>query len=95
VPATPLTAEERIAFLAARPDWAAQGEVLVRTIAFADFAEAMGFVTRVALAAQAADHHPEIDIRWNRVTVRLSTHSAAALTDLDVALATQIDAFLG
>jgi len=84
-----------MAFLAARPDWAAQGEVLVRTIAFADFAEAMGFVTRVALAAQAADHHPEIDIRWNRVTVRLSTHSAAALTDLDVALATQIDAFLG
>ena len=51
-----------------------------------------GFVNRVALAAQAADHHPDIDIRWNRVTLRLTTHSVGALTDLDRALVEQIDA---
>ena len=54
----------------------------------------MGFVNRVALAAEAADHHPDIDIRWNRVTLRLTTHSVGALTDLDRALAEQIDGFV-
>ena len=74
--------------------WSVAGEVLQRTFAFRDFAEAMGFVNRVALAAEAADHHPDIDIRWNRVTLRLTTHSVGALTDLDRALAEQIDGFV-
>ena len=93
--ARPLTPDERSALLADHPDWSGAGEVMERTIAFADFAEAMGFVNRVALAAQAADHHPDIDIRWNRVTLRLTTHSAGALTDLDRELAETIDGFLG
>ena len=92
--ARPLTPDERTALLADHPDWSEAGEVIERTIAFADFAEAMGFVNRVALAAQAADHHPDIDIRWNRVTLRLTTHAAGALTDLDRGLAETIDGFL-
>jgi len=90
-----LTAEERARLSAAHPDWTATDETLERTIEFGDFAEAMGFVTRVGLAAQALDHHPDIDIRWNRVTLRLTTHSAGGLTDGDRALAEQIDGFLG
>ncbi|HSQ36885.1 MAG TPA: 4a-hydroxytetrahydrobiopterin dehydratase [Acidimicrobiia bacterium] len=93
--ATPLTAAERTGLLAAHPAWSPVGESLERTVAFGDFAEAMGFVNRVALAAQALDHHPDIDIRWNRVTLRLTTHSAGALTDRDRALAEAIDGFLG
>jgi 4a-hydroxytetrahydrobiopterin dehydratase len=89
----PLTADERAAFLAAHPDWDLEGETISRTFTFADFGEAMGFVTRVALAAEAADHHPDIDIRWNRVTLVLSTHSAGALTGLDRDLASSIDGF--
>ena len=92
--ARPLTPDERSALLADHPDWSGSGDMMERTIGFADFAEAMGFVNRVALAAQAADHHPDIDIRWNRVTLRLTTHAAGALTDLDRGLAETIDGFL-
>jgi 4a-hydroxytetrahydrobiopterin dehydratase len=51
----------------------------------------VGFVNRLADAAEAADHHPDIAIAWNRVTVTLSTHSAGGITDKDVALARQAD----
>ena len=91
---TPLTAEQRTGLATSHPAWSATGDSLRRTIEFGDFAEAMGFVNRVALAAQALDHHPDIDIRWNRVTLHLTTHSAGALTDLDLALVEQIDLFL-
>ena len=91
----PLSAAERAGVLSAHPDWSAAGEALERTITFGDFAEAMGFVNRVALAAQALDHHPDIDIRGRRVTLRLTTHSVGGLTDRDVALAELIDGFLG
>jgi 4a-hydroxytetrahydrobiopterin dehydratase len=90
----PLTADERSALLETHPEWALDGETISRTFAFADFGEAMGFVTRVALAAEAADHHPDIDIRWNRVTLALSTHSAGALTALDRDLAAAADGFV-
>jgi 4a-hydroxytetrahydrobiopterin dehydratase len=95
MPPTPLTADQRAALATAHPDWSRAGEALRRTITFADFAEAMSFVNRVALIAQALDHHPDIDIRWNRVTLQLTTHSLGTLTDLDLALVEQIDAFLG
>ena len=91
MPAQPLTADERAALLADHPAWSAAGEVLERTLSFKDFSEAMAFVIRVALAAQAADHHPDIDIRWNRVALRVTTHSVGALTDRDRALVEQID----
>lgn len=62
-----------------------------RTFQFSDFVEAMGFVTMVALAAEKLDHHPDIDIRWNKVTLVLSTHSEGTLTDLDAELARRAD----
>ncbi|MGH8874558.1 MAG: 4a-hydroxytetrahydrobiopterin dehydratase [Acidimicrobiia bacterium] len=78
-------------FLASHPEWDLDGEVLSRTFGFGDFVEAMGFVTRVALLAEKAFHHPDLDIRWNRVTVRLSTHSEGGLTEKDTDLAAQMD----
>lgn len=56
-----------------------------------DFVHAMGFVQSVALLAEKANHHPDIDIRWNSVTLALSTHSAGGLTEKDFALARAID----
>jgi 4a-hydroxytetrahydrobiopterin dehydratase len=55
----------------------------------------MGVVVRTGLAAEAMDHHPDIDIRWNTVTLALSTHSVGALTELDRDLAVRIDGFAG
>ncbi len=83
----------RASFLAAHPDWELDGEAISRTYRFTNFNEAMGFVARVALAAEVADHHPDIDIRWNRVTLVLSTHDESALTAKDTDLATLCDGF--
>ncbi|HET9202666.1 MAG TPA: 4a-hydroxytetrahydrobiopterin dehydratase [Acidimicrobiia bacterium] len=83
-----LVSESEIeAFVEAHPAWAKEGDAIARTYEFADFNESMGFVTRVALAAEKADHHPDIDIRWNKVTLTLSTHSQGGVTakDLDMA----------
>ena len=93
--ATPLTAAERAEFLAAHPAWTPAGEGLERTVEFGDFAEAMAFVNRVALPAQALDHHPDIDIRGKRVTLSLITHSVGGLSGNDRTLAEAIDGFLG
>jgi 4a-hydroxytetrahydrobiopterin dehydratase len=73
------------------PGWARRGEVLVRTYQFRNFSEAMDFVNRVADEAESADHHPDIDIRYSKVTLSLSTHSAGGITDKDLALAKAID----
>lgn len=83
----------RADFLAEHPDWELEDESIRRTYQFADFNEAMGFVTRVGLAAEAADHHPDIDVRWNKVTLMLSTHSEQALTEKDTDLADRCDRF--
>ena len=83
----------RTTFLTEHPAWTLEGESISRTFTFADFNEAMGFVNRVGLAAEVADHHPDIDIRWNRVTLVLSTHSESALTEKDTALAATFDGF--
>ena len=72
-------------------DWPEVGGALERTFAFADFAGSMAFVNRVAELAEEADHHPDIAISWNRVTLRLATHSAGAITEEDHALADRID----
>ena len=90
-----LTDEQRSAFLEAGDGWTIEGENLVKTFALADFNDAMGFVTRVALLAEVADHHPDIDNRWNKVTITLSTHSEAALTAKDTDLAGRIEGLLG
>ncbi len=85
-----LTDQQRAEFLASYPGWEIDGESIRRTFLLADFGAAMAFVTRVAVAAERADHHPDIDIRWNKVTLELSTHSAGALTAKDTDLAAEI-----
>jgi 4a-hydroxytetrahydrobiopterin dehydratase len=69
------------------PGWSYSEGVLRRDFAFADFSEAFGFMTRVALAAEKLDHHPDWSNAWNRVSVALSTHDAGGVTELDLALA--------
>jgi 4a-hydroxytetrahydrobiopterin dehydratase len=71
--------------------WERQGNELVKVHKSADFAGAMQFVNAVADRAEAANHHPDIDIRWNTVTLSLSTHSAGGLTQADLDMARQID----
>ena len=67
------------------------GEALVRTFKFKDFSEAFGFLTRVALHAEKADHHPEFTNVWNRVELRLTSQDAGGVTDRDRKLAEAID----
>ena len=86
-----LTPGERDQVAASLVDWAVDGEVLRRTFVFKNFVEAMGFVTRVGLAAEKANHHPDIDIRWNKVTLALTTHDEGGLSRRDVELAERID----
>jgi len=73
------------------PDWKQNGDVIARTFQFKDFPAAIKFVNAVALAAEQAWHHPDIDIRWNKVTLVLTTHDAGGLTEKDFALARQFD----
>ena len=85
-------AEEKIPLaLVSVPDWKLAGATIVRTFQFQDFPAAIKFVEAVAALAEAAWHHPDIDIRWNKVTLTLSTHDAGGLTEKDFALARQFD----
>jgi 4a-hydroxytetrahydrobiopterin dehydratase len=74
-----------------RLNWVREGDVLVATVKLHDFAAALEFVNAVAAAAEAANHHPDIDIRWNTVRLALTTHDSEGLTLLDLALAAAID----
>jgi 4a-hydroxytetrahydrobiopterin dehydratase len=71
----------------ATEEWREVDDALVREFEFPSFADAIGFVDRVAEAADAADHHPDIDIRYRRVLVRWTTHSAGGITERDRELA--------
>ena len=71
--------------------WTREGDVLVTTAKLHDFAAALEFVNAVGTAAEAANHHPDIDIRWNTVRLALTTHDSGGLTLLDLALAGAID----
>jgi len=73
------------------PDWKRNGDVIARTFEFKDFPAAMDFTNAVAALAEQAQHHPDIDVRWNKVTLALSTHDAGGLTEKDFALARQCD----
>lgn len=77
------------------PEWNEVGGELQRTFQFDDFMDAMGFVNRVAEAAEAADHHPDILIRYNKVTLTLSTHDAGGITAKDFDLASTVNGFVG
>ena len=88
-----LTESERDAALARLPGWRLRhdGLAIVRELRFADFGEAFGFMTRVAIAAEKADHHPEWSNVWNRVEVTLSTHDVGGVSKKDIALAAFMD----
>ena len=96
MPIPKLTQAERDAALAELPDWTlrADGLAIERKFTFADFSEAFAFMTRVALLAEKADHHPEWSNVWNRVEITLTTHDAGGLSRRDVEMAGAIDALL-
>lgn len=73
------------------PGWTRRGVALMKTFQSASFPEAIAFVSRVADAAEARNHHPDIDIRYTKVTFTLSTHDSGGITELDVALARDIE----
>lgn len=77
--------------LADLPGWSGDGSGITRTVEAASFPAAIALVDRVAEAAEAADHHPDIDIRWRTVTFSLSTHSEGGVTSKDIALAATIN----
>lgn len=80
------------------PDgWALEdgGKALIRSLRFADFSQAFGFLTRVALHSEKVDHHPEFTNVWNRVDFRLTSHDEGGVTGRDVALAEAINSLAG
>ena len=91
----PLDATERKTALAELPLWKLQDgrDAIERSVKFKDFSTAWSFMNRVALAAEAADHHPEWFNVYNKVDIVLSTHDAGGLTGRDVALAKKIDQY--
>jgi 4a-hydroxytetrahydrobiopterin dehydratase len=73
-------------------DWTREGDAIVKTVVRQDFVDALSWVNRVGELAESRNHHPDIAISWNKVTLTLSTHSAGGLTQLDLDLAAAIDA---
>ena len=91
----PLPADAVVRELAALPGWKREGGEIVRTFDRGNFNGSIAFVNDIATAANAADHHPDLAISWNDVTVRLSSHDAKGLTSRDFALARTIDGLAG
>ena len=88
-----LLREDEIASRLKDSEWHQEGDEIVRELKFDDFAAAMGFVNRVAEAAEEANHHPDILVHgWNKVRLSLTNHAAGGLTDADFAMAARIDA---
>jgi 4a-hydroxytetrahydrobiopterin dehydratase len=75
--------------------WVREGDLIRKLFKLASFPGAIAFVTQVGFLAEAANHHPDIDIRWRKVTLTLTTHDASGLTEQDFHLAAQIDEILG
>ena len=73
------------------PQWQRDGDSIVRTVKMPTFPAAIDLVDRVAEVAESRDHHPDIDIRWRTLTFTCSTHFKGGITELDVALAQEID----
>ena len=87
---TKLSEKEISAELLKLPGWSVAQGKLHRVFEFADFRQAFGFMTAVALAAEAMNHHPDWSNVWNKVTIDLNTHSAGGITKNDLELAAQI-----
>jgi 4a-hydroxytetrahydrobiopterin dehydratase len=77
--------------LGSLPGWSRRGTVLTKTFVWPSFARAIEFVNRVARVADAANHHPDLDIRYTKVICTLSTHDAGGITELDLRLADEIE----
>ncbi len=86
-----LTDEQVAQSLHTLPTWAGDSRALSRTVEAADFLTGIRIVDEVAVVADAIDHHPDIDIRWRKLTFTLSTHSAKGVTERDLDLAQRID----
>jgi 4a-hydroxytetrahydrobiopterin dehydratase len=86
---SPATVEEKLKEL---QGWSLAGKEIVREFSFADFAEALRFVNTVGERAEAAGHHPDIDIRYNKVKLALTSHDSGGLTERDFKLAKAVDA---
>lgn len=94
MPATKLSEQEIAAELAKLKGWSIEGGKLHRAFEFRDFAQAFGFMSQVALAAETLGHHPDWSNSWNKVVIDLTTHSAGGLTRNDFALAGKIQQIL-
>jgi 4a-hydroxytetrahydrobiopterin dehydratase len=86
-----LTAKQINFHLKAVPEWTKRAKTVLRTFKFEGFLNGIEFVNRVAKKAQKLDHHPDIDIRFNKVTLTLTTHDEGGLTEKDFTLARQCD----
>ncbi len=73
------------------PKWSKRAQTLVRTYQFKEFMQGLQFVTRIAKRAEKSQHHPDIDIRFNKVTLKLTTHDEGGLTEKDFSMARQCD----
>ncbi|WP_413164619.1 4a-hydroxytetrahydrobiopterin dehydratase [Capilliphycus salinus ALCB114379] len=73
------------------PDWQVEGKELKQVMKFKDFVTAMAFVNKLIEPAEAAGHHPDLEISYNKVTISLTSHDAGGLTEKDFAMAKQID----
>jgi 4a-hydroxytetrahydrobiopterin dehydratase len=93
--AVPLSTDQIAALPQELPKWTLVGGKLRRELRFADFVEAFGFMSQVALVAEAMGHHPEWSNVWNRVVIELTTHDTGGLSNLDVQLARRIDGLAG
>lgn len=91
MPVPKLTEESIQEHLAKLPGWTRQGEEITKQYQFKDFSHAMQFVNHVAQEADSVNHHPDIDIRYNKVTLTLTTHDSGGLTQNDISLAAASD----
>ena len=88
---TPCSEAEITAALSGLPGWVREGDEIVKRFERPSFADAVAFVVRVGFLAEAADHHPDLDLRWRTVRVALTTHDAGGLTARDFALAEAVE----
>lgn len=91
IPMETLNARQITARLKTVPLWAKRSKAIHRTFVFKGFMGSIRFVNRVAAEAEKCDHHPDIDVRWNKVTLTLSTHSEGGITEKDFSLARKCD----
>ena len=87
-----LTSEQIILHLKTVPEWSERAQTIGRTFKFEDFMSGIDFVRQIAIQAQKVNHHPDIDIRFDKVTLTLTTHDEGGITEKDFSLARQCDA---